>query len=250
MLSLSSLGRRNRHVFFLMRGLKQLFRGMPEPELNLLGWLVDSERAAIDIGAHSGLYSQQLDRLASRVIAVEAIPDFAANLRRLLPQIEVVNAAASDRTGMLTLAIPDGKPGLSSVAHQQFDPDLNVRRIEIPCTTVDELVAARAPVGIGFIKIDVEGHEMAVLNGAKKTIRVHRPTLLIEAEERHHPGTVTELLAFFEALDYSGFYLDGRLRALKSFDPAIHQSLEGVDIKALDRGDYAGKYINNFIFIP
>lgn len=250
MFSLSSLGRRNRHAFLFMRGLKQMFRGMPEPELNLLGWLVDGERAAIDVGAHSGLYSQQLSKLATRVIAVEAIPELAVNLRRLLPQIEVINAAASDSSGTLTLAIPDGKPGLSSVAHQQFDPDLTVRRIEIPCTTVDELVAARGPIGIGFIKIDVEGHEMAVLNGARETIRAHRPTLLIEAEERHRPGTVAELLAFFEALDYSGFYLDGQLRALKSFNAAVHQSLEGVDIKAIDHGDYAGKYINNFIFIP
>ncbi len=222
---------------------------MPEPELNLLPWIVDKNRVAIDIGAHSGLYSQQLAKLATHVIALEAIPELAANLRRLLPEVEVIHAAASDRSGMISLAIPEGKPGLSSVAHETFDQSLPIRKIDVECITVDELLAKRNDK-IGFIKIDVEGHELAVLEGAKNTIATHRPALLIEAEERHRPGTVEAIFRFFEAQAYGGFYLDGQLRALSSFDTTVHQSLDNIDIRDLDRGFYAGKYINNFIFIP
>lgn len=247
--NLTALARRNRHIFLIARRLKHFFRGMPEPELNLLHWIVDSNRAAIDIGAHSGLYSQQLARLATHVVAVEAIPELAANLRRLLPGIEVIHAAASDRSGMISLAIPEGKPGLSSVAHQDFDRSLPIRTVDVECITIDELLAKRDDK-IGFIKIDVEGHELAVLEGAKNTIAKHRPALLIEAEERHRRGTVRAIFEFFEGQGYEGFYLDGHLRALSSFDPAIHQSLDNVDIGELDRGSYIGKYINNFIFIP
>ncbi|WP_171005186.1 FkbM family methyltransferase [Sphingopyxis sp. 2PD] len=248
MISLKTIARRNRYLFLLARRLKQRIKGLPEPELDLLTWLVDRDRTAIDIGAHSGLYSQMLSRFSKHVIAIEAIPELAANLRRLFPQVEVINAAASDRTGVVELAIPEGKPGLSSVAHEQFEPTLAVRKIEVECLTVDGLMAARTD-RIGFIKIDVEGHELAVLEGARATIARHRPTMLIEAEERHRPGTIAAIFDFFDALDYSGFYLDGQLRALKSFDPAVHQSTQGVEVAKLDRGGYAGKYINNFIFI-
>ena len=37
----------------------------------------------------------------------------------------------------------------------------------------------------GFIKIDVEGHELKVIDGAKETIEKHKPNLLIEIEEQH-----------------------------------------------------------------
>jgi FkbM family methyltransferase len=39
---------------------------------------------------------------------------------------------------------------------------------------------------VGFIKIDVEGHELAVINGATTLLTTQRPLLLIEIEARHH----------------------------------------------------------------
>lgn len=215
----------------------------------MLPLLVDPQRAAVDVGAHSGLYSEALARVAQRVIAIEAIPELAQELRALFPDIEVINAAASDRNGTITLTIPDGKLGLSSVAHSQFNDATELRKIDIDALTLDSLFADRNDA-IGFIKIDVEGHELAVLNGARNVIQTHRPILLIEAEERHCPGTVAAMFSFFEKLQYSGFFLDGVLKSLHGFDPAVHQSLLGLDVAALDRGEHRGRYVNNFIFVP
>jgi hypothetical protein len=43
------------------------------------------------------------------------------------------------------------------------------------------------PDDIGLVNIDVEGHELAVLRGAADTFARNRPTVLVEAEEHHHP---------------------------------------------------------------
>lgn len=236
-------------LFLLARSIKHRINGMPELELKLLPALVDPKRIAVDIGAHRGLYSEALSKIATHVVAIEAIPELAEGLRHLLPNIEVVHAAASDQIGRVTLSIPEGKPGLSSVAHTDFNEGGAVRKVEVDAITVDGLFANRQDA-IGFIKIDVEGHELAVLRGADSVIKKHRPILLIEAEERHRAGTVTALFAYFKELGYSGFFLDGVLRALDGFDPSIHQSLAGVDLTTLDRGEYRGRYANNFIFIP
>ena len=54
------------------------------------------------------------------------------------------------------------------------------RAIEVPMATLDSSYEGE----VGFIKIDVEGHEQAVLDGAVQTIRRCRPRLLVEIDER------------------------------------------------------------------
>ena len=49
---------------------------------------------------------------------------------------------------------------------------------------------------VGFIKIDIEGHELAVISGARNTIEQSRPAFLIECEERNTPGGLNELRRF------------------------------------------------------
>ena len=248
---LKSLLKSQPKLFLLARSIKQRIQGLPEPEpeLHLLPMLVDPTRVAVDVGANNGLYSVVLGNIATHVVAIEAIPELANGLRRLLPNIEVIHAAASDQPGRITLAIPEGMLGLSSVAHTDFNEGRAVRKVDVNAVTLDGVFENRAD-SIGFIKIDVEGHELAVLQGASRVIKEHRPVLLIEAEERHCAGTVSALFDYFSKLGYSGFFMDGVLRGLAGFDPTIHQSLKGVDLAGLDRGEYSGRYVNNFIFIP
>lgn len=52
---------------------------------------------------------------------------------------------------------------------------------------------------VGFIKIDVEGHELAVLKGATSLINRCRPVLLVECEERHSPGGTERLFKFLQS---------------------------------------------------
>ena len=110
--------------------------------------------------------------------------------------------------------------------------------------TVSTDVLDRLALGpVGFMKIDVEGHEMAVLRGARTTLCEHRPRLLIEMERRHTGGALTPGFAWLQDLGYQGsFYFSGRLYPLSAFVPEQHQPDPAAAATA-------GGYVQNFIFI-
>ena len=77
--------------------------------------------------------------------------------------------------------------------------DLNgraVQSIDVPVKRLDDLHLDQ----VGLIKIDVEGHELAVLRGAADTLTRNRPAVLAEAEERHHPHAPLDHLLIDERL--------------------------------------------------
>ncbi len=95
---------------------------------------------------------------------------------------------------------------------------------------------------VGFIKIDVEGHEEAVLHGGLDTVKREIPNLMIEIEERHAPGSLQRVAALLEGIGYLGYYLDGReLIPVARFDPDRDQARQGPKVR---------RYINNFLFFP
>ena len=92
---------------------------------------------------------------------------------------------------------------------------------------------------VGFIKIDVEGHELAVLQGSTSLIYRSRPVLLIECEERHNRGGTSKLFEFMKAFDYVGkFVSEGFFYDISKFD-AIKDQTYGV----------SKPYIYNFFFL-
>jgi len=112
----------------------------------------------------------------------------------------------------------------------------------VRCARLDDY--RLAPVG--FIKIDVEGHEGAVLAGARDTVARNHPIALVEAEERHNAVAVCGVARFFEEFGYRGYFLlEGRLRPIAEFDAAAHQ-----DGSHLSDGRHTGVYVNNFLFVP
>ena len=75
---------------------------------------------------------------------------------------------------------------------------------------------------IGFIKIDVEGHEKNVINSANEIIKKYRPNLLVEIEKRHNNENVEDTINFINNLGYKSFFLDNNnlisTKELKNFD--------------------------------
>jgi hypothetical protein len=87
--------------------------------------------------------------------------------------------------------------------------------IEVPLRQLDDF----ALPSVGFIKIDLEGHEEDVLLGAQSLIARDRPSLMVKVEERHNPGSIERVTGFFQSRGYCGFFFDGSaLRSIEMLD--------------------------------
>jgi FkbM family methyltransferase len=176
-----------------------------EPEMRELPRLVPADRVAVDVGASGGVYTHVLSRLAREVHAFEPNPVSSAAIRRRVPKAVVYEFALSDRTGDAYLRVPVvggvAYSGWGTCEASNRFSSLQVgevQRLPVRTRTLDSFGLRN----VGFMKIDVEGHELAVLRGAAETLRRERPTLLIEAEDKHRPRAVLELKDFLADLDY------------------------------------------------
>ncbi|CAO3457463.1 hypothetical protein [Azospirillum argentinense] len=222
-----------------------------EPELRLLPALCVPGEAAYDIGANSGIYTFWLCRVAASVTAFEPNPKLAALLEaKFAPliasgRLRVEGCALSDDDGSIVLHVPRSSALASVEAGAVGAHGEEVEAVTVQRRTLDRY--DDRPVG--FLKIDVEGHETAVVGGGLALIGRDRPNLLIEAEERHNPGALAALQARLAPLGYRGYFvLAGRLCTLDGFDPDRHQSRSALNAAGTHR--VKGRiYINNFIFV-
>ena len=134
--------------------------------------------AFVDVGANIGSYTVLASKLCgARSLAIEPDPEAAAHLRRNIHAngigglVQIEEAAAGAARGVVRFTV--GRDTVNQVTNDQA-----VLTREVPLTTLDELTSREAPV---VIKMDVEGFEAEVLQGAQKTLRY--PSLLaIETE--------------------------------------------------------------------
>lgn len=185
-----------------------------EPELARIAEFVPRGGTALDIGGWYGPWTRGLRTLAELVVTVEPNTRLARSVGAAYPDVRVIEAAVSDRTGTARLYLPDAGPavGTSSLEHG------GDRSVTVPLVTVDGLNLS----DVRFMKIDVEGHELPVLRGAAETIRRDGPVLLVEVEERVQPvEPVVDLLAGW---GYRGYVLPGdHWIPLAEFDLVAHQ---------------------------
>ncbi len=230
-------------LYIRYRALKELARG--ESEIRLLPFMVDRQRNAVDAGANKGVYAHFMARLARQVWAFEPNPKMYRTLRRTAAANVLARALAlSDVSGKAVLRIPQrgNARGYSNQGGTlRTALAANFLPVEVEAVRLDELALA----DVGFIKIDVEGFEQQVLEGARETIARDRPALLVEIEEKHTGQPIEHSLARVLALGYRGMFLDRAakvLRPLEWFDPERHHRSPGAAAPTA--------YVFNFAFFP
>ncbi len=240
-------------VQWLIREVRLRFGKYPEPEMKIVRNFLDVKRGvAIDVGAHVGGYTHLFLRLNCPVMAFEANPVMAARIQRLFPKAVVKNVAVSSTSGTVKLRIPiknaRDSNGTATIDQHNSLNGVPVEEIEIPSVTLDEAIPSGLQVG--FLKIDVEGHELEVLQGASILLQRHHPIILVEAEERHRPNAVRSIVDFLLPFGYGGYMIDhDNIADIALFNPDHDQALSHELIPQLNMGRYKGRYINNFLFM-
>jgi FkbM family methyltransferase len=225
-------------AYYRLRAYRYLY--WKSPEMGLLRFLADRNKVSLDIGANLGLFTYFLSRLSSHVYAFEPNPFPLRSLQAVADaNVTVLPIAVSDRSGEAELIVPRTSKGWSSNgASLAKSAEAGAGRVTVPCRAVDDLDYRN----VGFIKIDIEGHELAALKGMEKTLARERPNLFIENERLHAGAGAEEVFAYLTDRNYAGFALiGGVLKSLQHFSFEEHQAR---------RDGPARDYVKNFIFIP
>lgn len=240
-----------RHFPRLVFAHKRLSGENYEREMELLDLLCDRRLTSLDIGAKLGMYSYRILASSAQVIAFEPIPMFQDFLRAVFARrpFRVEPFAVSNVSGKATLRLPYGDKGerrfgRSTIEHQNALTHKLVARteeLEVETRTIDQYQLPE----VGFIKIDVEGHEVSVLESAVETLAAHRPNLLIECNDEHHPEGTKRLEAWLRAQGYLAWFTDGR----KLFEMSTYRREEHWDVHGVEnfiavhasRGDLANQ---------
>lgn len=177
--------------------------------------LLDPGELAIDVGANIGymtcLMATRVGR-AGRVIAYEPHPDLhpvlTSNAERASRwcEVEVVQAALSERAGEGQLVVGSAferNMGTASLAPEGAGPTGSGPRVAVE--RLDDRLTAGEHAGL--VKIDVEGHELSVLRGARRALSQRRIRDILFEENELLPTPATRLL---EAAGYVIFGLDQR----------------------------------------
>lgn len=222
------------------RGIAASYRLRRERRMLFLDELVANGSVVVDVGAWWGPWTYWLSRRAAEVWSFEPNPDLAAFLTGVVsPNVRVENIALSDHSGTEALFAPEavGRDALATLSNR--NKEAGARRFEVQLRTLDDYRLK----AVHFIKIDVEGHELEVLNGAEGTIRHCAPTLLIEIDQAFHERPIKRVFDWLLDRGYEGrFRRGGQWLPLGAFDVNEDQST--------DRGGMRAAYINDFLFTP
>jgi FkbM family methyltransferase len=178
--------------------------------------LVAPDDCVLDIGANMGWYSINIAKTypSCNVHAFEPIPKTYLFLKQNIELNQVPNVAphcfglSSERKDLVFFFYPDGSGNASS---KNLSGRADAESVTCRVERLDDFVNANK-LHVDFIKCDVEGAEWFVFQGAAGTLRRDRPIVFSEmlrkwsARFNYHPN---EIIAFFSALGYRCFYVDG-----------------------------------------
>jgi FkbM family methyltransferase len=193
------------------------------PSNECISRLIDPGELAVDVGANIGHMTSNMAITAGpngKVIAIEPHPSIFSELQYNIASwkqnthaapVVAHNLALSDYTGLAQLVVPsdfDENRGISHLSGGDAERNLQEVYHEVRVSTLDAVLGAG--LQISFLKIDVEGHELQVLRGARRLMERGSIRDILFEEKRTPPTPVTELL---EDSGYTIYRVHGGLLA-------------------------------------
>ncbi len=156
--------------------------------------LIKPDFICLDIGANIGETTLNFARLApnGRVYAFEPVPFLHERLKTNIAlnryqHIDIYNLALSDKEEELFFENPSNNNS-SGIALSKEPTNTSTL---VHSTTIDEFISSNNIGRVDFIKIDVEGFENFVINGARHTLQQLQPIMVIEIDNRYLKGKNT-----------------------------------------------------------
>lgn len=171
------------------------------PQIHHVLWEGFSGQIGWDIGVNAGHTAKYMLEHWDRVVGFEPAEECWPTLDGFTaanPRFTLVKAAVSDKNGEVGLTVlPDkidtGQLVTSDCHGMEWDTHRSTATLrKVPSITLD--TAWRSYGRPDFMKIDVEGHELKVLIGARRTLAVQRPQLLIEFHTENLHKTMKQYL--------------------------------------------------------
>jgi len=215
--------------YLLKRRLKKAIKKNYEEELRVLEKIVNKNEESVDVGVYRGVYTYKLSYISKHVHSFEPnpliLPYLEKNLKKIVDNMTLYNLALSNVVTIADLKIPKRfntinkndyeqmyKLGCSTIHKKNFLNNEDFITHKVKTTKLDNLLLKK---NIGFIKIDVEGHEKNVIKGAESIIKIRNPNLLVEIEELHSKEKVEDTINFINSLGYKSYYYD-KLNLIKT----------------------------------
>jgi FkbM family methyltransferase len=194
-----------RRVWCQVHGAREPWpRSTPDNALavEILGRVLRPRSNCVDVGSSYGDALFQMIRFApwGRHFALEPIPRVAAMLRQKYPGFGIFQVAASDAEGESEFHDVVSDSGYSGLRRRTYPrQDLRIDTIRVRTARLDDLLPP--DLRIDFVKIDVEGAELQVFRGARRTLERWRPVVLFEhgLGGAEHYGTTPEMVHEFLA---------------------------------------------------
>jgi FkbM family methyltransferase len=206
--------------YLLRKRLKRAIKSNYEKELTIVKKFSDKTKEAIDVGVYRGVYSYEMSKYFKFIHSFEPnpliYPYLYKNLPKIIHNIKLYNIALSNVSGEDNLRIPSRtnsffknnveelyRLGCATIHNE--NTFYNFNEFKVKKEKLDNLLSKNK---IGFIKIDVEGHELEVIDGSLNLIMENKPILLVEIEEKHTKKKVSETITKINKLGYASYFFD------------------------------------------
>lgn len=194
---------------------------------------VPSGSVVIDVGANVGFFSCRFARWVGnpgKVIAIEPEDRNYSSLitvlkrENLLGRVHTVKAVAAASPGTMLLEVNPFHPADHKISRDDTG-------LAVTAVTLDGLVNDKRFLSPALVKIDVQGAEMLVLEGARDILKIAGPALFIELHEKglsKFGTSVSAILGYLEGHDYQSFWLNRTGTHLHATSAEIHAKVAKV----------------------
>ena len=220
----------------------KIYKNLEAGDIRVLRTLIRPGSTVVDVGAYIGFFSLMFGRWVKgggKVICLEPEEtnfkrlEQAISKTRFRESIEALPIAAAEKTETVELVINPDNP---------VDHYLGDGGITVPATTIDDLLRDRGDPDVSLIKIDVQGGEERVIEGAAETLKRTCPALFVEVDGpslSRSGGSVEILLDRLSGHGYAPYLLrDGNIQEACTADSLKrHIGIQGYsDVLFLPRG--------------